>query len=816
MSRQTALTNWTVPLPAEKRFESKVSPVIANEWEQRSRRSMEEAKPLHTGMKRPPILPTFESSRTKQFSSSDFRKSNFSKRSRLGNGADDEDNDNDNDNGSDNAFEDDHEGADNDTENNDNDGEDTVTESTIDFDAEYSFSQSQLRALEAIMRRQSVFFTGAAGTGKSYILKILDDIMTAVGMANKISFTAPTGVAACNIRGTTLHSWAGIGQGSEDTEQLIGAVLRNRNACQRWRETEILVIDEISMLSAELFDKLDLIGRRVRNKLTLFGGLQLVMCGDFFQLPPVGMGKATSFCFESKAWAELFADKPENLIVLETVYRQRDDQVFLKLLNDLRVGYVSPAANQLLMNKVRECQAAEAAAAAAEAEGAGLMSSLSRHAVAVRPTKLFSTNKDVDEYNLAEFQRLMDAWPSKEGEKRRSEHEQFNFQAVDDGLAAYQQQLNAGTKAPKLLQLRVGAQVMLVKNLSTGEGLINGARGTVLGFEPSNGRSGYFPRLPVVKFEVIVGSERREIIHVLKHELWEIKQGARVLASRTQIPLVLAWAISIHKSQGMTIPFLEVSFNRMFEYGQGYVALSRATCLQGLTLRSFSAASVRAHPKVKAYYQLMQRQKQARNEEKSLGGDETVQVRIQELVDVFQGEEAQQTVRKRRNVDNDEWIETRKALPRHGLPPTRPTRVGRPAYDDWLEEEQPPISPSQAYSQKTRRPAALAERKTAPVEEPASKIAASPPSRTADNFVDLTIPAAPTPPIPAPERGGSEGRTAAQLHASFVRASEMVRVGSSNVGKSAEAKETVVITEDMKRRMEENRKLALQRLEQFK
>eukprot|EP01034_Spumella_vulgaris_P032213 gene32213-39778_t len=154
------------------------------------------------------------------------------------------------------------------------------------------------------------------------------------------------------------------------------------------------------------------------------------------------------------------------------------------------------------------------------------------------------------------------------------------------------------TKAPQRLELKVGAQVMLLKNISTAKGLVNGARGTVIAIDERRDISSYFPYLPTVRFETILGgSERGEETMVISHESWDIQQGDDILASRIQLPLMLAWAISIHKSQGMTIPLLEVSFNNIFEFGQGYVALSRATCLAGLTLRSFSPNAVKAHPK---------------------------------------------------------------------------------------------------------------------------------------------------------------------------------------------------------------------------
>jgi ATP-dependent DNA helicase PIF1 len=157
----------------------------------------------------------------------------------------------------------------------------------ISEDAVISLSESQMKVLKAILARKSVFFTGAAGTGKSYILRVLQDVMNHLGLAEKIAFTAPTGVAACNVRGLTIHSWSGIGLGLDPAEKICATIKGKREVKMRWEKTEILVIDEISMLSAEMFDLLSEVGRVIRNDERPFGGMQIVLCGDFFQLPPV-------------------------------------------------------------------------------------------------------------------------------------------------------------------------------------------------------------------------------------------------------------------------------------------------------------------------------------------------------------------------------------------------------------------------------------------------------------------------------------------------------------------------------------------------
>eukprot|EP01039_Chlorochromonas_danica_P001244 gene1245-1356_t len=549
----------------------------------------------------------------------------------------------------------------------------------------YSLSLSQKKVLDLILRRENVFFTGAAGTGKSHLLKILQDLFSAMDKGEKICFTAPTGVAACNISGLTLHSWSGIGLGSDSIEQLIGQVMRNRPAVTRWLETEILVIDEISMLSGELLDKLDILGRRVRNSLSPFGGLQVVLCGDFFQLPPVGLGKQSSFAFESSVWREVFEGHPERQVVLEKVFRQKDDPTLLRLLEEMRLGQVSSQSVFILQNKVSEAKQQQQQQQQQQQVKSRGEEEEALEGSRVRPTKLFSTNKDVDRVNLEELERLALSSSSRMKSKARSDREEEEaengrlFVAVDEGRDPYMNQLRQGTKAAQQIVLRIGAQVMLLKNLSPAEGLVNGARGTVLGFERANGRSAFYPYLPVVKFQVMIGKESREEVRVISHESWEVKQGDRVLASRIQIPLILAWALSIHKAQGMTIPFLEVSMKGIFECGQAYVALSRATSLQGLTLRDFNQQAVRAHPKVKAFYsQLLQWRRAAAcaassNEQQQ---EECIlQVHLTALVRSFQPEKVQQVTGagSKKGLDEKEeeegWLEVRRPATASSKPP---------------------------------------------------------------------------------------------------------------------------------------------------
>lgn len=284
----------------------------------------------------------------------------------------------------------------------------------------------------------------------------------------------------------TIHAWAGIGLGKDTLERLVGPIMRNREVRNRWTETDILVIDEISMLSGEIFDLLSQVGSRVRNDPRPFGGLQLVMCGDFFQLPPVGLGKSCTFCFQSETWREIFYNSsssghgsnenpPAEMIFLHKGFRQNDN-TFLRVLNELRRGVVSRKTEEILTEKVNEFKreqyekikllnAARIAAAvdASKVSSATTSSSSSTGATSkatvtplhskskkevskeVVATKLYSTNKNVDEYNDSELRKLS--------------AKSYIFNSADEGSEQFIKQLRAGMKAVETLELKVGAQV---------------------------------------------------------------------------------------------------------------------------------------------------------------------------------------------------------------------------------------------------------------------------------------------------------------------------------------------------------------------
>ncbi|KAI4809121.1 hypothetical protein KUCAC02_018032 [Chaenocephalus aceratus] len=404
-------------------------------------------------------------------------------------------------------------------------------------------NKDQSAVLTAVLSGKNVFFTGSAGTGKSFLLK---RIMGSLPPKSTFA-TASTGVAACHIGGTTLHNFAGIGSGSAPLEQCIELAQRP-GVLQHWTSCRHLIIDEVSMVEAQFFDKLESVARHLL-------GIQLIICGDFLQLPPISKGKEkASFCFQARSWHKVIQ---VNMELMEV--RRQTDQSFISLLQKVRVGRVTEEVTAKLMESAYHC---------IEKDG-------------ILATRLCTHKNDVELTNDNKLQQLP-------GSARV-------FEALDSDPALVKT-IDAHSPVSRLIQLKVGAQVMLTKNLDVARGLVNGARGVVVAFE--NGKHG----LPHVHF--LCG-----VTEVLKLERWVFKSGGGLHLSRQQLPLKLAWAISIHKSQGMTLDCVEISLARVFESGQAYVALSRARSLEGLRVMDFDPRVVRADPDVLVFYKRLRKER---------------------------------------------------------------------------------------------------------------------------------------------------------------------------------------------------------------
>ncbi|MFA6897435.1 MAG: PIF1 family DEAD/DEAH box helicase [Patescibacteria group bacterium] len=394
----------------------------------------------------------------------------------------------------------------------------------------------QKEALEILKTGENVFLTGPAGSGKTFLLteyiKYLRENEVAVAV------TASTGIAATHLGGRTVHSWCGMGIEEDLLPDKINALKKKNYLARSVALTKVLIIDEISMLSAKQLDLVNRICQAFKEDMRPFGGMQAVFCGDFFQLPPVGRsGKDARFVTESQIWNEMDL----KICYLEEQHRQSDKK-FLQVLREIREGEVTEATRKILEKRLgKEVKSA------------------------IRPTKLHTHNIDVENYNLHELDKI-------KGEERI-------FEMEGEGLGKLVENLKKGyCLAPQLLGIKVGATVMFVKN-NFGKGFVNGTLGKVTDFGSESG----FPVVETFDGSIIEASP----------EQWTIEDGKEVVASVRQVPLRLAWAITVHKSQGMSLDAAEMDLRKTFEYGMGYVALSRVRSLAGMCLTGFNEMTLK-------------------------------------------------------------------------------------------------------------------------------------------------------------------------------------------------------------------------------
>ena len=391
-------------------------------------------------------------------------------------------------------------------------------------------------ALAILLSGRSALLTGAAGTGKTYLLNTF--IAQARKRGKKVSVTATTGLAATHLGGNTIHSWSGIGVSDHLPNNFFERLSKTRRDVIS--KTDVLIIDEISMLHDFRLDMIDKVLRTVRENDQPFGGIQLVMSGDFFQLPPVNRPneQGGGFVVYSDAWQEL---QPA-VLYLERQYRQNDEQL-LEILTALRTGDV----------RRRHVEALLARAEVEPPDG--------------DITELHTVNVDVDDINIQKLAELP-------GEER-------SYQQTTTGSKIYVENLQRSVLAPENLVIKLGALVMAVKN-SPQKLYANGSIGTVVDFEP-------LTEYPVVEFR-----DGRRVTMV--PDVWELRDGERKRASISQVPLRLAWAITVHKSQGMTLDAAKIDLRKAFVEGMGYVALSRVRDLDNLYLYGINRRALEVSP----------------------------------------------------------------------------------------------------------------------------------------------------------------------------------------------------------------------------
>lgn len=436
-----------------------------------------------------------------------------------------------------------------------------------------SFTEQQNEAFECFLNGENLFVTGPGGCGKSYFIREI--FKTAVANGKNIKVTSLTGCSAIllNCKATTIHKWGYLGLGKGDEMSIYRRIVKKKQTAN-YIDTEILVIDEISMLNQHLFEVLDFLCKKIRKCELPFGGIQIVASGDFFQLPPVCQDQSdlshSNFCFQSVLWSETFQKE----FAFDVNFRQNDDPEFFNILQEIRVGAPSfDTVSSLVKCSTKTYDESNEVS---------------------KPTRIFPIKKMVEKINQTEIQKLL-----ADGDPEKCEYSLYlkhsnasisNKSLTETDVKSEVEHVTKNGVFEEKIVLCIGCQVMCIANIDQDLGLVNGSQGVVKSFEVEDGM-----RLPIVKFDNIENE-----IKVKPHN-WILECNENY--SLTQIPLVLSWAITIHKSQGMSIEKAIIDIgSSVFQYGQTYVALSRVKSLNGLYLTKVNAQKIRAHPEVIKFY----------------------------------------------------------------------------------------------------------------------------------------------------------------------------------------------------------------------
>lgn len=415
---------------------------------------------------------------------------------------------------------------------------------------------TQKEALDILKMGHNVYLTGAAGSGKTHLLNSYIAYLKSHDV--DVGITASTGIASTHLNGTTIHAWSGIGIRDRLTESDLEGMEEKSYLWKRFERAKVLVIDEVSMLHHFRLDLVDRVLRFFKRNEEPFGGLQVVLCGDFFQLPPVSrMGDTPSqFIYKALSWKALDL----KVCYLHEQYRQTEDGL-LSILNAIRKNDIDDD----IMEQLRDRYNKDPVIKLKD----------------VRPTKLYTHNSNVDEINHGHL-----------GEIQSEAH---TYTMIEKGRGPLLEVLKKSCLAGERITLKKGAQVMFIKN-NFDAGYVNGTLGKVVAFDHEG---------PIV--ETLSGKH----ITVLP-ESWRVEEEGKVKAEISQIPLRLAWAITVHKSQGMSLDAVEVDLSKSFEKGMGYVALSRVRTIDGLKLLGLNGNALQVHPEILEFdYQLLRESKDA-------------------------------------------------------------------------------------------------------------------------------------------------------------------------------------------------------------
>jgi ATP-dependent DNA helicase PIF1 len=408
----------------------------------------------------------------------------------------------------------------------------------------------QREAFDTFLNGDSFCLTGPGGTGKSYIIKHIQEHCKINNIPCAI--TALTGVAASLIGGQTLHKWSGLGLMDKRIDTMVAIIKNTPSTLARWENIKVLVIDEVSMMNQDMFELLNVVACRVRNSKSFYGGIRMIFCCDFAQLAPIN----GNYSFESPLWQNELA---KNTIYLNHILRQ-DCPEFVKMLGEIRLGMVSEESKRALNNRLNK-----------KSEGP------------ITPTMLYPHRKTVEDTNikkLDELKTVKKLFTSKDNKYDFSSKLTVNATAKDTETLE--------ERCPKKITLCEGAQVMLTVNMDTEKGLVNGSRGVIVGFTSGN---------PDVLFD----NGQRLTISPTTFEC----QTQSSIVRRVQIPLVLAWATTIHKCQGSTLTHAITDLRDIFCSAQGYVTLSRLKSLDGLYLTGIDYSKIKCDPRVKLYYECL-------------------------------------------------------------------------------------------------------------------------------------------------------------------------------------------------------------------
>jgi len=399
---------------------------------------------------------------------------------------------------------------------------------------------TQAQALDILKLGHNIYLTGAAGSGKTFLLNVYIKHLKKHEVA--VGITASTGIAATHMNGMTIHSWSGIGINDKLNSQQLGKIAKKSNIKKRFKDTKVLIIDEVSMLHHYRLDLINQVCQYMKKSNLPFGGLQIILCGDFFQLPPISRAgeEKAKFVYHSNIWKQMDI----KICYLQEQHRQNDSKL-LAVLNSIRnnkvdnetLNHLRDRYNRQIFNQIT-------------------------------PTKLYTHNYDVDAINNQELNKIKGVTKI--------------YRIQGKGSRVLVEGLQKSCLAPEELRLKKGAIVMFVKN-NYDQGYVNGTLGQIADFDEDK-----FPIVQTIQGEIICASP----------ESWNIEEDGFIKASIKQIPLRLAWAITVHKSQGMSLDAAEIDLSNAFEPGMGYVALSRVRTLKGLKLMGLNDIAMKVNDEI--------------------------------------------------------------------------------------------------------------------------------------------------------------------------------------------------------------------------